>query len=424
MKWTKWTEELIKEKILLCKDRREFHSRFRGAELAAKRLSLDLDTLLPINKKLWTDEMLKQEASKYSSRSEFSKGNPTAYTLSGRRGILDLICPPAKTSPKRIWTNEAIELESKKYKSRIEFEEGSSSAYQAAMRYNLMDDLIPKMQGTSIAERDLCEYLKSLVPDFKTKRFHNDYELDCYSETLKLGIEYNGFYWHSEVKKDRNWHLNKTKYFEKLGIRVIHVWENEWFDRQDQVKNYLKSACKQNKNILYARKCDFKPIEPKLAKDFLNTNHIQGQPNSVTLAIGCYSDGLLFAVATFGRHHRKDGIVLNRFACREGTTIAGGLSKITKLALDHFKCDIISWADLCKSQATGYTASGWQLINTLKPDYFYFKQGSSKRISKQSRKKSRMNTPADMSEGQHARNDGLLRVWDCGKAVLIYRYTK
>jgi len=49
-------------------------------------------------------------------------------------------------------------------------------------------------------------------------------ELDIYLPDLKLAFEYNGVYWHSDIYKDRKYHLNKTEECELNDIQLIHIW--------------------------------------------------------------------------------------------------------------------------------------------------------------------------------------------------------
>jgi len=50
----------------------------------------------------------------------------------------------------------------------------------------------------------------------------------------KLAIEFNGTYWHStECGKDRWYHLNKTLRCKEKGIRLIHIFENEWKENRE-----------------------------------------------------------------------------------------------------------------------------------------------------------------------------------------------
>lgn len=46
--------------------------------------------------------------------------------------------------------------------------------------------------------------------------------------TFDLAFEFNGLYWHQLNDSNHGYHLNKTIECEKLGIRLIHIWEDEW----------------------------------------------------------------------------------------------------------------------------------------------------------------------------------------------------
>lgn len=367
-------------------------------------------------------EELKALAVASKGRADMQRTNPAAYNAMRRTGVLDEVFPPAKNKKK--WDKESLTLEATKYDSRSHMYDGSPGAYSVAGKLGLLDSIglpIPK-QGVSLAELEMLEFTKTLCPDFRTKRFGNDYELDCYSDTLKLGIEYNGLYWHSEEGKPGLYHLEKTKHFEAIGIRVVHIWEHEWRDRKPQIKNYLMSACRANTIRLGARVCEFKEIDPSVAKVFLASQHIQGSPVSVLMAIGCHYEGTLIAVATFGKHHRQghdNVMVLNRFACLSGYTVAGCLAKVSEMAYQKLG-PLMSWADYSKSQGSGYVAAGWQIDRLLRPDYFYATP-TGVYVAKQARRKSAIGTPEGMTEYGHAKQDGLYRIWDCGKIVLSYK---
>lgn len=65
-------------------------------------------------------------------------------------------------------------------------------------------------------------------------------EIDIYIPELKIGIEYNGLYWHSiENGTDKYSHRNKSLACRKLGIRLIHIFEFEDLDEQIQLLNKL-----------------------------------------------------------------------------------------------------------------------------------------------------------------------------------------
>lgn len=284
----------------------------------------------------------------------------------------------------------------------------------------------PEKLFCSKGEQEILDWVRQFYPS--ACKFRKDlYELDIYIPEIKLGIEYNGLFWHSESCKPRNYHLDKTKFFEQQGIRVIHIFEHEWKLRKEQVKSFLTSALKANLFRIRLNKCAiiWSSSSDEIAKahSLLEVTHIQGASQSTKYVANVYHNSQLVATATFGRHHRNSvDWVLSRFTTQHNYTIPGLLSKISKLAVDNLKQDIISWADYRISSGAGYEKANWIRQELLPPDYFYIKITTGAIISKQSRQKKLINTPLNMTEREHALQDGLDRVWDCGKIRYIFKY--
>lgn len=113
---------------------------------------------------------------------------------------------------------------------------------------------LSKNSGISKAEIEIYNFLKSIYDgeiiqkDRKTLT-HNDYrnpfEIDIFLPQLKLGIEYNGLYWHGrrENKPNSNriadTHILKTEISEQKNIRLIHIWEHEWNSQKEYIKKFL-----------------------------------------------------------------------------------------------------------------------------------------------------------------------------------------
>ena len=289
----------------------------------------------------------------------------------------------------------------------------------------------PEILFSSRAELEILQWVRQCYPNVK-KYIDGTHEIDIFISDINLGIEYNGLYWHQEeVLTDRShvngqkYHLDKTKHFQEKNIKLIHIFEHEWRDRQEQVKSFLLSAIGKNEYRIGARKCilqwsslleDIKEVH-----NFLENYHIQGQPSNTKYVIKVLYNNELLAVATFGKHHRNNkDWVLTRFCTKTNYTIQGVLSRVSKLASQQLKEDILSWADYRLSQGNGYEKAGWVFEELLPPDYFYHRHG--KVISKQSRQKRHAKTPSDMTEIEHARLEGLYRVYDCGKIRYRYKY--
>lgn len=96
---------------------------------------------------------------------------------------------------------------------------------------------------TSNAEKELLSQLREKYPDLTFEEnvrfnFPNKIsELDIYIPEIRLGIEYNGIYWHSDKLKERTYHQEKKKLFETIGIRCFMLYED--LQVQEVIENVL-----------------------------------------------------------------------------------------------------------------------------------------------------------------------------------------
>jgi GNAT superfamily N-acetyltransferase len=290
-------------------------------------------------------------------------------------------------------------------------------------------------KGTSKPEKDLS----SLLYDLGVPATLNSYdvippfEIDVYCPSQGLAIEYSGLYWHSEDKKDRGYHRNKQKMCNEKGIRLITIFEDEWLNRESQVRSYLKSVLNKNEVKLFARKTELREVAKKEGRDFLETYHIQGATN-FEIAFGLYSGDDLVAIMTGGPHHRQGlskKFVLNRLAFKANVSISGGASRLLKSVIDYAKKkgyrDLISWSDNRWSEGKVYETMGFTLEEEMGPDYSYVKRD--RRFSKQSCQKKNLiekgavGTMAN-TERELALSLGMYRIWDCGKKRWVMDLSK
>ena len=64
---------------------------------------------------------------------------------------------------------------------------------------------------------------------------------------VDLAFEFNGLYWHQMNSKNANYHLDKTIECESLGIKLVHIWEDEWTNSskiKDQISAFLRDEMK------------------------------------------------------------------------------------------------------------------------------------------------------------------------------------
>ena len=281
----------------------------------------------------------------------------------------------------------------------------------------------PKCGHTiSSAEDEIAAYIKSLGFEIETrKRITGRTEVDIYVPSQHFAIEYDGLYWHSELMKTRGFHLKKTKTVESLGVRLFHIFEDEWLEKTEIVKSMIKNQLGITGNRIFARKCQLKEIDTPAARKFLTENHLQGYcPSGVR--IGLFYNDELVAVMTFGksRHFIGSGkyqIELLRYATKINTLVTGGASKMFKYYVRTYNPQsIVSYADRRWSDGHLYTTLGFEKYNESKPNYYYIRRH--KRIYRFNMRKSilvkKFGCPPDMTEREFCYKNKYYRIYDCG----------
>lgn len=278
----------------------------------------------------------------------------------------------------------------------------------------------------SKAENEIKQFLldNEIITNKSRSILHGRREIDLYSPEHKIGIEYCGIYWHNEKNKPANYHYLKMKECRDNGIHLITIFENEWFEKNEIIKSILLSKFNKSHTRIYARNCRVMEINTKVAKEFLNENHLQGSPVHIKLSVGLYFNNLLIAVMTFSNHHRQNqtNIVLSRLAFSKNTNVIGGASKLFKYALNFINNDIISWSDNRWSNGKVYEMLGFIKENEYKQDYQY--QKNNRLYSKQSFQKKKINCPPELTEREFCESLGYTRIWDCGKIKWVYKINK
>lgn len=288
--------------------------------------------------------------------------------------------------------------------------------------------------GISLEELEVADYLKSICGDdkvFNSSKENRDVldkgEIDIVIPSLKLGIEFDGLFWHSGTNKGKNYHLNKTEQCEKNGWQLIHIFEDEWLDKKQIVKSRLKHLVSKNGRKIFARKCVVKEIDTNVKNAFLDKYHLQGTAVS-KINLGLFYNNHLVAVMTFvkPRYSAKYQYELQRYATVFNFTIVGGASKLLKYFERNYNpTSIISYADRRWSTGNLYKQIGFTLDHVSKPSYFYVKYGNRySRIMFQKHKLPKLLDKFDtnMSEIQNMVENGYRLIFDCGNLVFVKMY--
>jgi len=269
----------------------------------------------------------------------------------------------------------------------------------------------PIGDSQSIKEKELLEFIKSIYSGEIIQSYRDGLEIDIYLPELKLGFEFNGLYWHSEIYKDKMYHLNKSNYFKEREIRIIHIWEDDWTLKRDIVESQIINWLVFNGNKIFARNCQIREIKDiKIIKEFLNKNHIQGWVNS-KIKIGLFFNSELVSLMTFDQFEgrkkmEENGWNLNRFCNKLNHLVVGGASKLLNYFIKVYKPNrIVSYADRDWSSGDLYQILGFDKVYQTDPDYKYLFKGV--RIHKSRFRKSFTNISESVLD--------IPKIYDCGK---------
>lgn len=284
-------------------------------------------------------------------------------------------------------------------------------------------------KGTvSFEELQLLDFIKSIYNGEIIENAHNvisPYELDIYIPEKKVAIEFDGLYWHSEDKKDMSYHNDKTQKCLDNGIRLIHVFEDEWMENEEIVKDRISSVLGICNRRVFARKCVVRKIDSKESNEFLKMNHLQGGDVS-PIRYGLFYKDELVSVMTFGKPRFSDkyDFEMVRFASKIGVQVVGGASKMFALFKREHSGSVVSYADRRYSNGSLYEAIGFSFDHISKPNYWWFKNKN--KLSRYACQKHHLekllgeNFDSSASESENMIRNGYRRIYDCGNIVYVY----
>ena len=158
----------------------------------------------------WTYEKCKEEAKKYSSRSEFLKKSNNAYSSSWRNKWLDDFFPKEKI------TYEKCKEEAKKYKNRSEFKLNSSTYFYVAKNNNWINDFFGEYKGKK-----------------------------------------NGYWTYEKCKEEAKKYSSRVEFFKKKPHVYYKSLRNDWIKDFDWLKTpKLNNTLNEKNNFIYAYECE------------------------------------------------------------------------------------------------------------------------------------------------------------------------
>lgn len=290
---------------------------------------------------------------------------------------------------------------------------------------------------TSSAEQELAEFLRNLgavvgqqVPLTCKGR---EYLMDIVLPEQNVAIEYNGLFFHStRFKVSPCFHKTKSEAAAVQGLRLIHIFEDDWKHRRPAVEHLLRYTV----GVLpveMARKMTIGEVADSVAKTFYKTYHIQGASAAAQqVHFGLYKQDKLLGVMSFTRNSSGRKLLndncweLVRFA--SAARIQGGAGKLFKAFLRRYapkEITSFSWNHLFDGGV--YSRLGFTLDKLLPPDYTYVDLKRCRRLHKSGFQRSRLAArfpetfDPKLSERENCEMLGYYRIYDCGKKRWVWR---
>ena len=178
-----------------------------------------------------------------------------------------------EASSRFMYTDDQIRLTAKNHNTIIDFIKKDSYLYQAARRRVILEDVCAHMKmskGVSFHEKELFQIIKQTYFNIEKLRhrkisiqdkpFIYGFDIDIFIPELRVGIEFDGTYYHSfeYMRKSKakakwsdedikNYHLIKDTYFLSQSIEIIHVKEEDWIkNKQEQIDRVLEFLSKKS----------------------------------------------------------------------------------------------------------------------------------------------------------------------------------
>jgi hypothetical protein len=276
--------------------------------------------------------------------------------------------------------------------------------------------------SASRGELEVLEFVRGLGfaagPDRQI--LGNRHEIDILVASRSVAIEFDGLYWHSEVRRpDRNYHLRKREAAEGKGLRLLQFFEDEWRQKPAVVQSLIAQALGVpiGKKAM-ARKCSLKEIDVVTRRKFLDLNHLQGDTRA-SVCWGLYLGGDLLQVLSLRVAGYLGGTPrweIARVATRLGHLVVGGLSRLVSRAKTWLREKGVdrlwTFADRRYSTGRSYVAAGFEFLGSTPPGYWYT-DFHIRRHRFGLRKTP--DCPVGLTEVQWRRSQGWHRIFDVGQ---------
>tara|TARA_Y100000310_G_C20648224_1_gene797865 strand:- start:85 stop:1953 length:1869 start_codon:yes stop_codon:yes gene_type:complete len=252
------------------------------------------------------------------------------------------------------------------------------------------------MKRTGI-EATVESWIKSLGIDYEFNSFVSGVRPDFVIPSAMVAIECDGLYWHSELKRDKNYHINKRDTLEKAGYRHLAFRKDEIISKPEVCQSIISNALGLSRKV-YARKCSHSTSLPL----FFEENHLMGKGSGRVYSLDYEGHTVAAIQVKWVPGTGKRVLDISRFCTSKGISVVGGWSRLVKRVIEKEKPDKIqTFIDRRYGTGSHLPMQGWSFV----------REGVSFGWTDFTSVFHRLRYP-----GKTGYEHGLVKIWDCGQA--------
>lgn len=197
-------------------------------------------------------------------------------------------------------------------------------------------------------------------------------DVDMFMPSSMLAIDYNRLYFHSDLFKHRLHHAEKSRRAASIGVNLLHLFEDEWRDRQTACKKHIEMLS-LSKRLLEVDGIVCVKLDAGLKSAIMNEYHVEGDvASSFDIAAMLGKEVLAVISLRQPRHSAYHGMLeIARYCCLSST----GAPKLLELLVDYVSREISSTVYAVVDSRLGtdalYTMAGFKKKRTLEPKFWW-----------------------------------------------------
>ena len=281
--------------------------------------------------------------------------------------------------------------------------------------------------NVSKQENEITEFLNkelNIETDNNNRKIlGNGKEIDITIPSKNTAIEFNGLIWHSEQYGGNKeyYHLDKTVACNSKGIRLIHIFEDEWLYKKDIVKSKLKEILNCSPIQIKANNCEIKKISKRDCTDFLNNNSIQGKVKS-SFQYGLYNKNELVSVIALKKCGNKEFEIL-AYCNKMDSYIIGGEKKMLNYLIEVINPNRITICfDRRWDNGENFEKIGFKYRYSSSPKYYYVVGKHRKDWSEFTKNKLiEQGFDKDKTVEEIMEERGIYKIYDCGMLIFDWK---